>query len=49
MLQHPEYVLKKNSLGGGRRDQMNSADLVERLGENMSKESKQQASPDTFV
>lgn len=42
-------LLKKNRLGGGKSDQMNSANLLEGLGENMNEESKQQASPDTVL
>lgn len=43
------WFAEKNRLGDGKRDQMNSANLLEGLGENMNEESKQQASPDTVL
>lgn len=50
-LQHPEWVLEKKiyRLGDPKSNQMNSAKLLEALGENTNEESKQRAPPDTFI
>lgn len=42
-------MLEKNRFGGPKSNQMNSAELLEALGENTNEESKQRAPSDTFI